>query len=50
LKLAQNLLSKICAELLVFIKKIITSHDFIDRHRQNLTDFTRKRKFPAYLA
>ena len=48
LKLAQNLLSKICAELLVFIKKIITSHDFIDRHRQNPTDFTRKRKFPAH--
>ena len=48
LKLAQNLLFKICAKLLVFIKNIITSHDFIGRHRQNPTDFTRKRKFPAH--
>jgi len=47
LKLAQNLLSKICAKLLVFIRKIITSPDFIDRHRQTATDFTRNRKFPA---
>jgi len=46
--LAQNLLSKICAELFVFIKNIITSHDFVDRHRLNPTDFTRKRKFPAH--
>ena len=48
LKLAQNLLLKICAKLLVFIKNIITSHDFIGRHRQTPTDFTRKRKFPAH--
>lgn len=47
LKLAQNLLFKICAELLVFIKKIITSPDFIDRHRQHSSNFTRNRKFPA---
>jgi hypothetical protein len=44
--LAQNLLSKICAELIVFIKKIITSHDFIRRCRQNPSDFTRNRKLP----
>jgi len=51
LQLAQNLLSKICAELLVFIKKIITSNDFISRHRQNptdFTDFTRNIKFPIH--
>ena len=47
LKLAQNLLSKICAKLFVFIKNIINSSDFIDRHRQTATDFTRNRKFPA---
>ena len=47
-QLAQNLLSKICAELFVFIKKIITSPDFIHRHRQKPTDFSRKRKLPAH--
>jgi len=46
--LAQNLLFNICAELIEFIKKIITSNNFIDRHRQNPSDFTRKRKLPAH--
>ena len=46
-QLARNLLSKICAELFGFIKKIISSPDFIHRHRQNPTDFSRKRKLPA---
>lgn len=45
--MAQILLSKICAKLLVFIKKIVASPDFIEKHRQNSTDFTRNRKFPA---
>lgn len=44
--LARNLLSKICAKLIVFIKNIVTSDDFIDRHRQKPTNFTRKRKLP----
>jgi len=35
-----------CANLIVFLKKTITSHDFIDRHRKNRTDFTRERKLP----
>ena len=48
LMLAQNLLFNICAELIEFIKKIITSHDFIDRHRKNSSDFTRERKLPAH--
>jgi hypothetical protein len=46
-QLARNLLSKICAELFGFIKKIINSPDFIHRHRQKPTDFSRKRKLPA---
>jgi len=46
--LAQNLLSNICAKLIEFLKEIITSKDFIDRHRKNASDFTRERKLPAY--
>ena len=42
-QLARNLLFKICAELIEFIKKIINSPDFVDRHRQSKTDFTRKK-------
>jgi hypothetical protein len=46
-QLARNLLSKICAELFRFIKQIINSTDFIHRHRQKPTDFSRNRKLPA---
>ena len=46
---AQNLLSKICAKLIEFLKDIITSPEFIARHRQSDTDFTRKRKMPFHL-
>jgi len=46
LHLARYLLSKICAELIEFIKNIINSPDFIDRSRQSKTDFTRQRKLP----
>ena len=46
LQLARNLLFNMCAELIVIIKKIITSPDFIDRSRQSKTDFTRQRKLP----
>ena len=48
LKLAQILLSKICAELVAFLKKTITSYEFIQRHRQKSTDFCRQRKLPAH--
>jgi len=47
-QLAQNLLSKICAKTIEFIKEIVKSQDFIGRHRQNPTDFTRERKLPAH--
>ena len=49
LKLAQNLLSKICAKLIEFLKNIITSKEFIARHRQSESDFTRERKMPFHL-
>ena len=48
-KLAQNLLSKMCAKLIEFLKNIITSTEFIARHRQSDTDFTRERKIPFHL-
>ena len=47
-QLARNLPPKTCAELFLFIKKIINSPDFIHRHRQKPTDFSRKRKLPAH--
>ena len=46
-QLAQNLLSKICAKVIVFLREIVRSQDFINRHKQNPTDFTRERKLPA---
>lgn len=49
LTLAQNLLSKICAKLINSLRNIITSPDFIARHRQSEADFTRKRKLPFHL-
>ena len=48
-KLAQNLLSKICAKTIESIKKIIKSPEFIARHRQNENDFTRQRKLPFHV-
>ena len=44
--LARNLLFKICAELIIFIKKIILSPDFIERNRHSDKSFTRQRKLP----
>jgi hypothetical protein len=46
--LARNLLSKICAETIEFLRKIANSKDFISRHRRSPQDFTRKRKLPAF--
>jgi hypothetical protein len=47
--LAQILLFKTCAKLIDFLKNIILSPEFIARHRQSDTDFTRKRKMPFHL-
>ena len=49
IKLAQNLLSKICAELIDFLKKIIISPEFLARNRQSEKNFSRKRKLPFHL-
>ena len=49
LLLAQNLLFKICAELIDFIKKIVTSPEFIERNRHSHKNFTRQRKLPFHL-
>lgn len=43
--MARNLL-KNCAKLIDFIKKLITDEDFIERHKVNESDFTRKRSLP----
>ena len=48
-KLARNLISNTCAKAIEFIKQIITSPDFVARHRQNQNDFTRQRKLPFHL-
>ena len=44
--LAQTLLFQNCANIFNFIKKIIFSQDFLQRHRKAKKDFTRKRKLP----
>ncbi len=49
LMLAQNLLFNICAKLIVYLKKIIISPEFISRHRQSEKDFTRQRKIPFHI-
>jgi len=49
LLLAQNLLSKICAELVDFLKKIIISPEFLTRNRQSEKDFIRQRKLPFHV-
>ena len=46
--MAWILLSKLCAKLIDFLKKIILSNDFLDRHRQSPKNFTRKRKLPFH--
>ncbi len=45
-KLAQGLLDKICANLIAFLRKIIFSSAFLERHRQKKTDFSRCRLLP----
>jgi len=45
-KLAWILLFHNCTRLIEFLKKLITSKDFLKRHRQSSKDFTRQRKLP----
>lgn len=40
------MLSNMCAELIDFLKKIISSQNFIKQHLQSPTDFIRQRKLP----
>jgi len=49
LLLARNLLPKICAKLVEFLKKIIISPEFLARHRQSEKDFIRQRKLPFHV-
>jgi len=49
LKLARNLIFNMCAKAIDFIKQIITSQDFISRHRNSRKDFTRQRKLPFHI-
>ena len=46
--LARKPQSKICATLIEFLKKIISSEDFISRHRRSPTDFVRERLLPFH--
>ena len=49
LLLAHNLLSEMCAKLIKFIGKTISSPEFIARNRQTEKDFTRQRKLPFHV-
>lgn len=49
LMLARNLIFNTCAKAIDFIKKIITSPNFIDRNRKSKKDFTRNRKLPFHI-
>lgn len=45
---ARNLLLKICANLIEYLKKIIFSEDFISHHRRSQKDFIRERLLPFH--
>ncbi len=47
--MAQNLVRDLCAKTITFIKNKLISDEFISRHKQNLTDFTRKRSLPFHV-
>jgi len=47
--LAWSLLCYRCANILNFLKKILFSTEFIQKHRTSSTAFTRNRKFPFHL-
>ena len=44
--LAWNLVLNNCAKLIDYLKNIIHSQHFLERHRNAPTDFTRQRKLP----
>jgi len=46
LRVVRNLRDKICTNLVEFIREIIFSPSFLERHRQKKTDFTRSRLLP----
>ena len=46
--LAQNLLLKICANLINSLNKTIFSEDFLSRHRRSQKDFVRERLLPFH--
>lgn len=48
--LARNLIFNTCAKAIDFIRQIISSPDFITRHRKNKNDFTRQRKLPFHVS
>lgn len=45
-KLAWRLLSEICANLINYLKNILSSQHFVNRHKNAPKDFTRSRKLP----
>jgi len=45
-RLAWSLLSEICANLAEYLKKILHSKDFVNRHKKSEKDFTRERSLP----
>jgi hypothetical protein len=47
--LAHNLISNTCAKTIEFLKQIVSSPDFVARHRQHKKDFTRHRKLPFHV-
>lgn len=49
LRMAQKLLSNMCANIIFSIKKYILSEAFIARYRQSPKDFTRNRKLPFHV-
>ena len=44
--MAWILLSKICASLIEYLKKILYSKEFVNRHKKSEKDFTRERSLP----
>ena len=46
--LAQNLLLKVCANLIEFLNKIIFSEDFLSHYRRSTKDFVRERRLPFH--
>ncbi len=49
LTLARILIFNICAKAIDFLKQIITSQDFINKHRNSKIDFTRQRKLSFHI-